>query len=77
LGHICNAKGGSKIVQALVLKHGQAEFAFIVLEQIESNKEIILAREQFYLDTLNPSYNILKTAGSVLVRLNKCTRSAS
>ena len=63
---------GSSIFYRSVLKHGWINFKFGVLEYIdlstdtEQNKKIILDREQYYLDNINPSLNICKTAGSPL-----------
>jgi len=55
------------------LKYQYSQFELHILEFIPieglSNPEAkkkILAREQFYLDTLNPTYNICKVAGSSL-----------
>lgn len=47
-------------------KHGVENFTFIVLEECDVVKEMLLAREQHYIDTLNPEYNIMQTAGSRL-----------
>jgi group I intron endonuclease len=49
-----------------VQKHGIECFTFIILEQCEPIKEVLLALEQRYIDTLKPEYNILKIAGSRL-----------
>jgi len=46
-------------------KYGEENFYFGVLEPVE-NKEDLVAREQFWLDTLKPEYNISPTAGSSL-----------
>lgn len=46
-------------------KHGEASFLFSVLEAVDDVSRLIL-REQYYLDTLNPEYNICPTAGSPL-----------
>jgi len=46
-------------------KYGESAFAFIRLEQIEDIEQLI-PREQYYLDTLRPKYNIAPTAGSRL-----------
>lgn len=45
-------------------KWGYENFTFEVLE--ECTVENLINREQFYLDTLKPQYNILKIAGSSL-----------
>lgn len=37
-----------------------------MLEECEPIKEVLLAREQYYIDTLKPEYNICPVAGSRL-----------
>ena len=68
--HLYLASGGSKIVNKAVIKYGLINFAFIVIEVVSSeyhqDKKAILKLEQKYLDQLNPAYNIVKIAGSVL-----------
>lgn len=54
----------SIILQRAVNKYGIENFIFIVLENCE--KEALLIREQYYLDTLLPLYNILTQAGNSL-----------
>lgn len=61
-----------------ILKHGWENFKFGVLEYVNitnentSIKEILLKREQFYLDSINPSLNISRIATSPLgVKRNK------
>nr|UHB41918.1 GIY endonuclease [Apiotrichum gamsii] len=64
---------GSIIVHAAVLKYGLNNFAFVVLESVdfsnlireESNKNLLM-REDFYLFTLRPMYNIAPKAGNTL-----------
>jgi group I intron endonuclease len=46
-------------------KYGIEDLEFSVLEEVAS-KQNLLIREQFYIDTFNPSFNICKTAGSAL-----------
>lgn len=46
-------------------KYGEHAFSFSVLECIEDFAQLI-PREQHFLDTLKPEYNILPTAGSWL-----------
>ena len=65
-------KYNSRIFNA-ILCHGYSGFSLTILEcvditnlSIEESKKAILEREQFYLDTLNPKYNILKVAGNSL-----------
>src|ERR1044071_1873117 len=49
-----------------VKKHGIENFTFVILEECEPIKGALLEREQFYIDTLQPEYNILPLAGSRL-----------
>jgi group I intron endonuclease len=59
-----------------VLKHGWSNFQFGILEYINTTfincedddniKNILLKREQYYLNSINPSLNICKIAGSSL-----------
>jgi group I intron endonuclease len=49
------------IYKALV-KYGYSSFKLEILENSEPN--ILIEREQYYLDLLNPEYNILVKAGS-------------
>lgn len=58
-----------------ILNHGYSSFSVTIMEYIEiSNltkaeaRKLILEREQqlFFIDTLNPKYNLLKIAGSLL-----------
>jgi len=44
-----------------LVKYGYSNFSFEILEYC--NKNEILVREQYYLDTLKPEYNILPTSG--------------
>ena len=55
----CNAK-----LQRFVNKYGIENLFFECVEFCE--KENLIKREQFYIDTLNPFYNIAKIAGSTL-----------
>lgn len=62
---------GSIITYAAVLKYGLSNFAFIILESTESpineesNKKLLM-REDHYLFTLRPIYNISPKAGNTL-----------
>ena len=58
-------KSVSSINRALV-KYGHSNFKLEILEYCETNRLIILEREQYYIDLLKPEYNILKIAGSPL-----------
>jgi hypothetical protein len=46
------------------LKYGYCNFSLDILEYCEPS--ILIKREHYYIDTLNPEYNILKKAGSSL-----------
>lgn len=46
-------------------KRGNLSFTFVILEVVPS-KTLLLEREQFWLDTQHPEYNICKKAGSIL-----------
>jgi group I intron endonuclease len=47
-----------------LLKYGYSNFSLEILEYCDKSETI--SREQYYLDLLNPDYNILKIAGSSL-----------
>jgi group I intron endonuclease len=53
-----------------VVKYKWKGFKLIILETVENNKEILLTREQFYLDQFKPYYNILSEAGSTIGRVS-------
>jgi group I intron endonuclease len=55
----------SKHLQAAWNKYGQDSFEFSVIEYVEDKTKLI-EREQYYIDTLSPEYNILTVAGSSL-----------
>ena len=50
------------IINRALLKYGYSNFTLEILEYC--NEDSVLVREQHYLDSLNPKYNVLKTAGS-------------
>jgi len=62
LKHLVGAKN-SLICKALI-KYGYSCFSFIILEYCD--KIDVVKREQYYIDTLNPEYNLAKIAGSSL-----------
>jgi len=47
-----------------IIKYGYANFKLEILEYCNPN--VLLIREQYYIDLLKPEYNILSTAGSTL-----------
>jgi hypothetical protein len=58
------------VICKALLKEGYSGFRLEILEYISRGKKfdknLLLEREQHYLDTLKPEYNILKIAGSSL-----------
>jgi group I intron endonuclease len=46
-------------------KYGKEAFTFEILEEVDS-KEMLIPMEQFWIDTLSPTFNICNTAGSPL-----------
>jgi group I intron endonuclease len=54
----------SMIISKAILKYGYSNFSLEILEYC--TPEECIKREQYYLDLLNPEYNILKIAGSTL-----------
>lgn len=61
--YITDTKCNMLIHKALI-KYGYSNFTLEVLEYCELN--VVISREQYYMDTLKPSYNVLKVAGSSL-----------
>jgi group I intron endonuclease len=66
------SRGNSYIYNA-ILSQGYSAFSLTIIEYIDiSNlskdeaRQLILEREQHYIDSLSPEYNILRTAGSLL-----------
>ena len=54
----------SIIISRALIKYGYVNFSVSILEYCD--KSILTEREQYYLDKLEPKYNILKLAGSSL-----------
>jgi len=52
------------VICRALLKHGYSNFDLDILEYCDSKD--LLKREQYYIDLMNPEYNILKKAGSPL-----------
>lgn len=52
------------IISRALIKYGYTNFSLSILEYCD--KSDLLVREQYYLDKLNPQYNILKIAGNSL-----------
>jgi group I intron endonuclease len=57
-------KKSKSIILRSLLKHGYSAFSLEILEYCSPSEAI--AREQYYLDLLNPECNILRNAGSLL-----------
>jgi len=55
---------GSSAIYSALLKYGYSNFSLDILEYCEPSQ--LIAKEQYYIDLLEPEYNILKTAGSWL-----------
>jgi len=68
--YYCNSYLRSKILKhnsriyKSILEYNYSNFNLEILEYC--NKESLISREQYYIDLLNPEYNILKKAGSCL-----------
>lgn len=60
-----NNKHHSLYLQRAWDKYGEYNFEFLILEYVQ-DIPLLLKREQYYLDELNPEYNICKIAGSCL-----------
>jgi hypothetical protein len=59
-----NLNKSSRLIDKNIVKYGYLKFKLEILEYCEPN--LLLEREQFYIDLLNPKYNVYKTAGSPL-----------
>jgi len=60
--YITRTSKSSNICRAL-LKYGYSAFQLEILEYCETS--LVILREQYYIDLINPEYNILKVAGSL------------
>jgi group I intron endonuclease len=58
----------NSLIHKALLKYGYSKFKLEILEYC--NREDVITREQYYIDTLKPVYNILKVAGSSLGRVH-------
>jgi len=59
-----NILRSKSIINNSLLKYGHNNFSIDIMEYCEP--KVLIKREQYYLDILNPKYNILKKAGSSL-----------
>jgi group I intron endonuclease len=55
-------KKGSSAIYGALLKYGYSKFSLDILEYCKP--DVLISREQYYIDLLKPKYNILETAGS-------------
>jgi group I intron endonuclease len=63
----------SIVLQRAWDKYGPDNFIFEIIE--ETSNDVLIEREQFYLDELKPAYNISYTAGNCLgVKRSKATK---
>jgi len=53
---------GTSIIYSALLKHSNDNFTLDILEYCEIN--VLIEREQYYMDLLKPEYNILEAANS-------------
>lgn len=63
LSHLRRGIHANTMLQRAFNKYGEDGLVFSIVEYCD--KSDLLSREQFFLDTLNPKYNILKEAGRV------------
>jgi group I intron endonuclease len=59
-----NGTRSNILLQKAINKYNTQDFIFVIFEYCDI--EILISREQFYLDALSPEFNILKIAGSSL-----------
>nr|QCW06883.1 hypothetical protein [Drechslerella brochopaga] len=59
---IKETKNSNSVIYKALLKHGYSGFQLEILEYC--NLDILIEREQYYINLIKPEYNILKTAGS-------------
>lgn len=61
---LAKGSGSGMAINKAILKFGLNNFSLEIIEYCD--KTVLIEREQFYLDTLKPEYNLLKIAGSKL-----------
>ena len=62
--YLSNKRRGQSMICKSFLKNGYSRFTLEILEYCDPSEAVL--REQYYIDLLNPDYNILKFAGSTL-----------
>ena len=65
LHYLRNNKHHSQYLQNVFNKYGEDNLTFSVLEVVE-NKDDVIEREQYWIDLLQPVFNVLKVAGSTV-----------
>jgi hypothetical protein len=60
--HISNIKRSNSNIHKALIKYGYSNFQLEIIEYCKADK--CIEREQYYIELLQPEYNILKTAGS-------------
>ena len=63
-GYLEKPRQGKTAINKALLKYGYANFQLDIIEYVSKEKAIEI--EQYYMDLLNPQYNLLKVAGSRL-----------
>lgn len=66
-------KHHSFVLQRAWNKHGSAAFLFQIVEECEA--PLLVVREQFYIETLRPQYNIARRAGGGGGPMSEATRA--
>lgn len=75
INHIRTQKSSCTVLVRAVVKYGENNFKLEIIEECDTQN--LLVREQYYLDTLLPHYNVAKIAGSnVGIKRTKETREA-
>jgi group I intron endonuclease len=62
--HLTHPLNKGMVIYRALLKYGYSKFKLEILEYCD--RENLHEREQYYLDLLNPKYNVLTKAGSIL-----------
>lgn len=62
---------GDSIIYSAIIKYGWQSFTLEIMEIVDidglnnvDKRDLLMSREQHFIDTINPEYNILKVAGS-------------
>jgi group I intron endonuclease len=71
--YLLNKKKGKSYIYSAILEHGFSSFKLQIIEYINTTglskieiNNLLLGREQFFIDLIKPEYNILKFAGNRL-----------